>query len=251
MFYNKHCKAWRPADLLKWDTGVFLSIFQCNLICTPHANGCFCDVFFVSFFLFSQRKNSFLKSSSLKTGYTSRVISRGVLAARLFSSMMSKNQILSKPVMNVVHQIRWGWRIKFIFLWEVAGCSSQNHSWLNGHHFLNWKLIFRVLYVLYHIQVSQEWVETMRIVFKYRSSRPEKLYKNQSAENVRKLLGVHQLWSPVSVKLQNEGLKFSITSKKLHRSNQQHHYSYSRRKESTNITNSGEYESSNISARTT
>ena len=91
----------------------------------------------------------------------------------------------------------------------------------------------------------------MRNVFKYRSSRPEKLYINQSAENVRKLLGEHPLWGPVSVKLQNEGLKFSITSKKLHRSNQQHHYSYSRRKESTNITNSGEYESSRISARTT
>ena len=114
VFYNKHCKAWRPADLLKWDTGVFLSIFQCNLICTPHANGCFCDVFFVSFFLFSQRKNSFLKSSSLKTGYTSRVISRGVLAARLFSSMMSKNQILSKPVMNVVHQMRMKNQIHFL-----------------------------------------------------------------------------------------------------------------------------------------
>ena len=63
----------------------------------------------------------------------------------------------------------------------------------------------------------------MRLVSKYRSSHPEELYKNHSAENVPKLLGEHPLWGPVSVKLQNEGLKFLITSKQLHRSNQQHH----------------------------
>ena len=103
----------QPATLLKRDTGVFLQIFQCNVICTTQANGCFCDVFcfFFSIFLFSQKKNSFLKSSSLKTGCTTCVISRGVLAAPIsvllwsFSSMLSKNHILSKEVMNVEHQM--------------------------------------------------------------------------------------------------------------------------------------------------
>ena len=67
---------------------------------------------FLSIFLFSQRKNSFLKSSSLKTRHTACVISRGVLAAPSsvllwsFSSMLSKNHILSKEVMNVVHQMK-------------------------------------------------------------------------------------------------------------------------------------------------
>ena len=63
----------------------------------------------------------------------------------------------------------------------------------------------------------------MRLVSKYRNSRPEELYKNHSAESVRKLLGEHPLWGPISVKLQKEGLKFSITSKQLHISNQQYH----------------------------
>ena len=71
--------------------------------------------------------------------------------------------------------------------------------------------------------MSQEWVETLGLISKYRSSHPEGLYKNHSAENGRKLLGDHPLWGPVSVKLQNEGVKLSITSKQLHRSNQQHY----------------------------
>ena len=63
----------------------------------------------------------------------------------------------------------------------------------------------------------------MRLVSKCRSSRPEELYKNHSAENVRKPLREHPLWGPISVKLQNESLQFSIKSKQLHSSNQQHH----------------------------
>ena len=66
--------------------------------------------------------------------------------------------------------------------------------------------------------------ENMRLVSKHRSSGPDELYKNHPAESVRKLLGEHPLWGHISVKLQNEGLKFSITSKQLHRSNQQHHF---------------------------
>ena len=99
--------------------------------------------FFFSLFLFPQRKNSFLKSSWQKTGCTSRIISREVLVAPTsvllwsFSSMLSKNHILSKPVMNVVHQMRM--KIKFIILWEVAGCFPHNHSRLDGHHFLQQK----------------------------------------------------------------------------------------------------------------
>ena len=185
--------------------------------------------FFFSLFLFPQRKNSFLKSSWQKTGCTSRIISREVLVAPTsvllwsFSSMLSKNHILSKPVMNVVHQMRMKNQIHCL----------KRSGWLFPSRPLpiTWsslstteKLIFRIFYVLYHIQVSQEWVETMRLVSKHRRSRPEELYKNQSAENVRKFLGEHPLWGPVSVKLQNEGLKFSITSKQLHRSNQQHHF---------------------------
>ena len=183
--------------------------------------------FFFSLFLFPQRKNSFLKSSWQKTGCTSRIISREVLVASTsvllwsFSSMLSKNHILSKPVMNVVHQMR---------MKNEIHCLKRS-GWLFPSRPLpiTWsslstteKLIFGIFYVLYHIQVSQEWVETMRLVSKHRRSRPEELYKNQSAENVRKFLE-HPLWGPVSVKLQNEGLKFSITSKQLHRSNQQQH----------------------------
>ena len=150
-------------------------------------------VFFFSFFLFSQRKNSLLKSSSLKIGCTSRVISKRVLAAPTsvllwyFSSMLSKNHILSKPVMNVVHQMRMKNQIHCL----------KRSGWLFPSRPLpiTWsslstkeKLIFRIFYVLYHIQVSQEWIETLRPASKYRSSRPEELYKNQPAENVRKLL---------------------------------------------------------------
>ena len=62
----------------------------------------------------------------------------------------------------------------------------------------------------------------MRLVSKYRSSCPEELFKNHSAENVQKLLEEHPLWGPVSVKLQKEGLKLSITTIQLHRSNTQH-----------------------------
>ena len=183
--------------------------------------------FFLNFFLFSQRKNSLLKSSSLKIGCTSRVISKRVLAAPTsvllwyFSSMLSKNHILSKPVMNVVHQIRMKNEIHCLmrsgWLFPIKPLPIT-WSWLSTKE----KLIFRIFYVLYHIQVSQEWVETMRLVSKHRRSRPEELYKNQSAENVRKFLE-NPLWGPVSVKLHNEGLKFAITSKQLHRSNQQHH----------------------------
>ena len=121
--------------------------------------------FFFSLFLFPQRKNSFLKSSWQKTGCTSRIISREVLVAPTsvllwsFSSMLSKNHILSKPVMNVVHQMRMKNQIHCL----------MRSGWLFPSRPLpiTWsslstteKLIFRIFYVLYHIQVSQEWVET-------------------------------------------------------------------------------------------
>ena len=165
MFYNKHSKAWRPANLLKWNTGVFWWIFQCNVICTAHANGCFCDIFFNFSFLFLQRKNSFIKSSSLKTGCTSRVISRGVLASPTsvlfwsFSSMLSENYILSKPVMNVVHQMRMKNQINYLMRsgW-LFPTKPLPITWLSLS--TTEKLIFRIFYVLYHIQLSQEWVET-------------------------------------------------------------------------------------------
>ena len=185
----------------------------------------FLQRFFSSFFLFSQRKNSFLKRSSLKTGCTSRVISRGVLAAPtsvlLWSfSMLSKNHIPSKALMNAVYQMRMKnhclMRSGSLFPKKPLPITCPSLSTTG-------KLIFRIFFVLYHIQVSQEWVETIRLVSKYSSSRPEELYKNQSVENFQKLLGEHPLWDPVSVKLQNEGLTFLITSKQLHRSNQQHH----------------------------
>ena len=121
--------------------------------------------------------------------------------------------------MNVVHQMRMKnqfhrlMRSDWLFPTKPLPITCPSLSTTE-------KLIFRIFFVLYHIQVSQE---TTRLVSKYRSSRPEDLYKNHFAENVRKLLGEHSLWCPVSVKLQNEGLKFSITSKQLHRSNQQHH----------------------------
>ena len=134
--------------------------------------------------------------------------------------MLSKNHMPSKAVMNVVHQMRMKnhclMRSGSLFAKKPLPITCPSLSTTG-------RLIFRIFFVLYHIQVSQEWVETIRLVSKYRSSRPEELYKNQSAKNVRKRLGEYPLWGPVSVKLQNEGRKFSTTSKQFHRSNQPHH----------------------------
>ena len=130
--------------------------------------------------------------------------------------------MLSKEVMNLVHQMRMKHQILYLiksyWLFTAKPLSIRWPSLSTTE-----KLFFNIFYALYHIQGRQEWVETMRLVSKYRNSRPEELYKNHSAESVRKLLGEHPLWGPISVKWQKEGLKFSITSKQLHISNQQYH----------------------------
>lgn len=83
--------------------------------------------------------------------------------------------------MNVVRQMRMKNLLSYEKLLAVPRLTTPDSMSITLY---NSKIDFQDFLRPYYINVSQEWVKSMRIVSKYTSSRPEELYGNHS-ENVR------------------------------------------------------------------
>ena len=67
-------------------------------------------------------------------------------------------------------------------------------------------LISRIGHSLTPMAIGQEGTGTMRIVYKFRNSCAEMLYKNSSTDNFGTFSGKHWRWGSILIKLQNKEL---------------------------------------------
>ena len=79
------------------------------------------------------------------------------------SCLCNEEEFISKKFMNLVYQLKMNKLIYCLESWLVIPLFQQNHNPTFAHYTLaqdNW---FYGCHLLPHVQVGQEWVETIRI----------------------------------------------------------------------------------------